>query len=95
MANRQYTKGIYYERRTIALCLSMGAVDARRTAGSHGAYDVIAIFPDHVKLIQVKSGRARDDGKLARLEVPPGIVKEMWKFDARARSHTVITIPST
>jgi hypothetical protein len=35
----------------------MGALEVTRSYGSHGLFDVRAIFPDHVKLIQVKKDR--------------------------------------
>jgi len=35
----------------------MGALDVTRSYGSHGLFDVRAVFPDHVKLIQVKKDR--------------------------------------
>jgi hypothetical protein len=86
-----YVKGRTYEYATVRKLLKQGAVDARRTAGSHGPYDVIGIFPDHIELIQVKSGVSPDDGKLAQLPVPPNVTK--WLYVYQNRTCCVTSIP--
>src|SRR5262249_57305842 len=58
-----------------------------RSAGSHGAFDVIAIGPRDVRLIQCKAGAATlspiEREQLAALRVPPNTSVECWTFRDR------------
>jgi len=64
-------------------------IPAQRTAGSHSLWDVIAILPTEVKLIQVKRIK---EGKyhyssgikeFKKLDVPENVSKELWVWKDR------------
>lgn len=61
MGSTRYERGREAEYKVQRLYEGRGW-DARRTAGSHGTYDVIAIGPKEVHLIQVKSEQATSYG---------------------------------
>ncbi|MEM0121048.1 MAG: hypothetical protein QW514_05350 [Thermoprotei archaeon] len=52
--NRNYVKGRAREYRVIRRLLREGAVWVVRSYASHGPVDITAVFPDVVRLIQVK-----------------------------------------
>ena len=58
MPNRRYNKGRAKEYRAMEI-LRKDGFHAIRSAGSHGAVDVIAAKSGKILLIQVKSGKAR------------------------------------
>jgi len=49
-----YTRGRAREYRVKKRLLEEGALWVVRSYGSHGLFDLTAVFPDHVRLIQVK-----------------------------------------
>jgi len=49
-----YTRGRAREYRVKKKLLEMGALWVVRSYGSHGLFDLTAVFPDCVRLIQVK-----------------------------------------
>lgn len=55
-----------------------------RTAGSHGAADVIAWNDQHIRFIQIKSyikrmtSYAKDIAQLTELVTPPNATRELW-----------------
>jgi len=49
-----YTKGRAREYRVKKKLLEEGALWVVRSYGSHGLFDLTAVFSDHVRLIQVK-----------------------------------------
>jgi len=49
-----YTRGQAREYRVKKKLLEMGALWVVRSYGSHGLFDLTAVFPDCVRLIQVK-----------------------------------------
>jgi len=54
-----------------------------RTAGSHGMWDVIAIGPHDIRLIQVKLNCKPSPAELQAIRafrVIPGILKQLWIF---------------
>ena len=53
----QYAKGANRERQRVAWHYREGALWASRTAGSHSAFDVVAVYDNRVELEQIKSGR--------------------------------------
>ena len=53
----QYRKGANAERWLCKWYKEHGATHAMRTAGSHSAWDVIALFLDHTEVVQLKAGR--------------------------------------
>ena len=76
-----YRSGSSVEYRIIKLFQSWG-YEARRTAGSHGPFDVIAINSSEVVLIQAKKykgkyrpGFGKDVNKLASVVAPPNVQK--------------------
>lgn len=52
--NRNYVRGRAREYRVIRRLLKEGAVWVVRSYASHGLIDITAVFPDRVRLIQVK-----------------------------------------
>ena len=58
MPNKNYIKGRALEYKVVKKKLEEGAILAVRTAGSHGPCDVIAVFDDHIELIQCKNQKA-------------------------------------
>ena len=48
--------------------LEMGALWVVRSYGSHGLFDLTAVFPDHVRLIQVKKDYIHPKEKKALAE---------------------------
>lgn len=68
-----------------------GAVLVKRFYGSKGPVDVVAVFPDQVKLIQVKKDRINreelDELKtFASFITSPDISVEVWVFRKRRLS---------
>jgi Holliday junction resolvase len=80
-----YRRGYLAERKAVKVLEGAGYVLAR-TAGSHSPFDVVAVGPNGVRLIQVK--RVKEGGFTAILEaareeirqVPmvPGVSREVW-----------------
>ena len=80
-----YRRGYLAERKAAKVLEQAGYVVAR-TAGSHSPFDVVAVGPNGVRLIQVK--RVKEGGIAAALEaareeirqVPkvPGVSREVW-----------------
>ena len=66
----------------------MGALYVQRSYGSHGVFDLIAVFPDHVRLIQVKRTyipkwemkRLKDFAQKMR---NPNCHVELWSYPRR------------
>ena len=52
MPNRNYNRGVRYERQLVNALKACGA-EAARTAGSHGRYDVVAVATDMATACQV------------------------------------------
>lgn len=105
---QRYYKGRRREYRTMRFLEKLGHLHVFRSAGSHGVVDVIAIQEQHnngpiLRLIQVKSGRRREDFKhalsteeaseLQRLawslirKLQPSV--EMWFWHDRAREPQI------
>jgi hypothetical protein len=92
MPNRNYIRGRRKEYKAIAL-LEASGYSAVRTAGSHSAFDVIGWSSLGVRFIQLKVDRisAVEREHLQLLRVPPGVSKEVWIWEDRAKAP-VITI---
>jgi len=79
------------ERRSLQraekILFDQGASAVFRTRGSHGAFDIIAVFPTHVKLIQAKSGQQYvselEREAMQEIRVPANCSKEIWRFPDR------------
>ena len=67
LGNHNYRKGRAREYRVKKKLLGSGALWVVRSYGSHGLFDLTAVFPDHVELIQVKKDRIPKE-EMQRLE---------------------------
>jgi hypothetical protein len=74
--------------------LSAAGYVCTRAGGSLGLFDVVAIGPADVRLVQVKSGGAYLSGvereQIAALSVPANVSRECWRFvDGRPRDPII------
>lgn len=84
-------KGTRNEHRTMRRLELLG-YSCTRAAASLGAWDVIAIGPDKIRLVQVKTNRWPGKIEMERLRsfrVPPNVAKEVWRWDDYAHSPKV------
>lgn len=85
MPNANYCAGRRFEWETCHALRKMGA-QAVRSAGSHGSWDITAVFPGVVLLVQVKRMKRgktiphEEYAGLIKLEAPPGVRKEVWVY---------------
>lgn len=85
-----YRRGVEIERKVQEILREAG-YHALRTAGSHGAADIIGVGPTGVRLIQVKRSKDNNfaaDVELAEAELrampsPPNTSKEIWVWKDR------------
>ena len=65
-----YDKGARQENQ-LKKILEAGGAYVIRSAGSKGLFDLVAIFPDYIRLIQVKTmGQPVDKAPLRNLPIP-------------------------
>jgi hypothetical protein len=71
-----------------------------RAAGSLGLFDLVAVGAVDVRLVQVKRGIARANGRtitqyraIAALVVAPFVRKEVWIYRPRARAAEIRPLP--
>ena len=92
MSPNHYRKGVRAEYRTMAV-LEKAGYYPRRTAGSHGVYDVVAISPTSVRIINVKTGGAKasplERESLRQMKVPSKVSKELWRWPDRSREPLI------
>jgi hypothetical protein len=84
-------KGTKREHKTMQRLESAG-YRCTRAAASLGEWDIIAISPHDIRLIQVKSNRWPVRKEMARLEkfrVPAGVKKEVWRWDDYVRQPRI------
>jgi Holliday junction resolvase len=84
-------KGSRRERRAIAL-LEAAGYRCTRAAASLGTFDVVAVGPRDVKLLQVKSGRWPGSVELEAIQLfacPSFVSKEVWRWNDYARQPVV------
>jgi Holliday junction resolvase len=85
-------KGARGERRAIRLLESLGYV-CTKAGGSLGLFDVVAIGPHDVKVIQVKCGGQYLSGvereQIQALSVPANVSRECWRFPDRCRAPLI------
>jgi Holliday junction resolvase len=85
-------KGTRAEHRAMRLLEAAGYVCTRASA-SLGLFDVIAIGPVDIRLIQVKSGCKYLSGvereQIVALAVPANVSRECWRFPDRARQPII------
>ena len=73
-----YDKGARQENQLKKIKEAEGAY-VMRSAGSHGVFDIIAVYPDRVELIQVKTlGQKVDLERLLSIPVPPNVTKWIY-----------------
>ena len=90
MSNAAYEKGRKREAKTRRWLETQGALDVGRYAGSHGLFDLCAVFPTHVTLVQVKSNRKMCGKQLepyralaALMEGDTRLIEVVWPDRAR------------
>ena len=84
-------KGNRLERRTMKVLEAQGYT-CTRAAASLGDWDVVAIGPHDIKLIQVKANRRPGSVEMEKLllfRCPRGCSKEIWVWKDRARFPNV------
>lgn len=89
MSNK--AKGTRAEHKTMRWLEAEG-FSCTRAAASLGAWDVIAIRKDAIRLVQVKCNRRPGSVEMEVLnsfEVPPQVSKEVWVWKDRARQPIV------
>jgi len=90
-------KGRRLEHRTIKL-LEAAGYSCTRAAGSKGVWDIIAIGPVSIRLIQVKANNA--PGPVEReamelFEAPSNATKEYWVWVDKVRQPIIKTLSLT
>lgn len=85
-------KGSRSERRAVLRLEAEGYV-CTKAGGSLGLFDVVAIGPTDVRLLQVKAGTARlsrsERAAIVALTVPANVRKEYWRFPNRCREPLI------
>ena len=85
-------KGSRAERRAIAILEAAGYV-CTKAGGSLGLFDVIAIGPADVRLLQVKAGTkylsALEREAIGALVVPANVSRECWRFPDRCKNPII------
>lgn len=89
-------KGTRAEHRTIRV-LEAAGYRCCRAAASLGEWDVIAIGPGDVRLIQVKCGKnpycpPAEMEAMTLFAVGPGVRKELWKWRDWARQPEIVVV---
>lgn len=92
------SKGRYWEGLAIE-ALEAEGLEVMRAAASKGTWDLIAWDATRLRFVQVKGGRspsvsARQRAVIEAAHVPPGAVKEVWRYRTR-RGLTIETIGAT
>ena len=81
-------KGTRAEHRAMRILEAAGYVCTRASA-SLGLFDVVAVGPVDVRLVQVKAGSKYLSGiereQIAGLSVPSNVSRECWRFPDRCR----------
>jgi len=85
-------KGTRAEHRARRLLEAAGYVCTRASA-SLGLFDLVAIGPVDVRLIQVKAGTkylsAVEREQITALAVPANVTRECWRFPDRCRAPLI------
>ena len=87
-------KGTRAEHKTIRWLEALG-YRCTRAAGSLGEWDIIAIGPRDVRLVQVKCNRfvyGVEKEKLELFRAPENVSKEVWRWDDYAREPKVVVM---
>jgi len=85
-------KGTRAEHRAMRILEAAGYV-CTRAGASLGLFDVIAVGPADVRLVQVKAGSkylsAIEREQIVGLAVPANVSRECWRFPDRARAPLI------
>ncbi len=85
-------KGTRAEHRAIGILEAAGYVCTRASA-SLGLFDVVAVGPADVRLVQVKAGGEYLSGTereaIGALRVPACVSRECWRFPDRCRAPLI------
>jgi Holliday junction resolvase len=85
-------KGSRAERRAMKILEAAGYI-CTRAGVSLGLFDVIAIGPTDVRLVQVKAGTKYlsmvEREQIAALSVPANVSRECWRFPDRCRTPLI------
>jgi Holliday junction resolvase len=86
-------KGTRAEHRTMRVLEAAGYA-CTRAAASLGLFDVIAVGPGDVRLVQCKAGKhpwlsPAEREALVLFAVPPNVRKELWKWRDYAREPEI------
>lgn len=84
-------KGSRAERKAMRLLESIGYA-CTRAAASLGTFDVVAVGPRDVKLVQVKSNRWPGSVEMEAIQLfacPSFVSKEVWRWNDHARKPIV------
>jgi len=84
-------KGSRNEHRAIRI-LEPAGHSCTRAAASLGAFDIVAVGPAGVRLVQVKSNRWPSSAEMEAISmfaVPPGCSKEVWIFHHYSREPVI------
>ena len=87
-----YRRGYERERKTVSI-LEKAGYYCVRAGGSKGLFDVVAIGPKDIKLIQVKNNRAPNPVEMEAIEEfdsPPFATKEVWVYRDGSSNPTTI-----
>ncbi len=92
MPNRNYQRGRSREYRVIKSLQDEGYT-CIRAAGSKGMFDIVAVGPKGIRLIQVKLNKGPTSGERSALAEfrnhPANAVKEVWMFTDGSREPVV------
>lgn len=85
MTNARYVAGRAAEYRARNILKARGHHTVIRAAGSHGPFDLVAIAPQWIRLVQVKRGRAISKAERTELvalkdQLPRFCSLEIWRF---------------
>ena len=85
-------KGTRAEHRAMRILEAAGYV-CTRAGASLGLFDVVAIGPADVRLVQVKAGSkylsAVEREQITGLAVPANVSRECWRFPDRCRAPLI------
>ena len=94
MPNRNYDRGRAAEYRA-RTTLEAAGYTVVRSSGSRGPADLVAWNAQGFRLVQVKRGRdgisPLDRETFAQLPVPPGTLKEVWRY-REARKPPIVEV---
>lgn len=86
-----YRKGKKREYKTRDLLIADGFFVVR-SAGSKGAFDLVAFNSESVRLVQIKAnkwpGRSEIE-TMATIPIPPNATREVWRWNDHAREPQI------